>query len=159
MGSAKCPSFNGQDCSIHTPETEEEVSTVSDHQEAATESILTESMPPVTFEADERMRINALTETEQIPEDLNSAIQLWQNHGSWGFCRYSLFRNYPLNSSTKLQNQSNALTSNPTERLWIQYMRMVDLLRSISESWTYWKLASSSQVTSRNATLLCCSRA
>ena len=63
--------------SIHTPETKEEVSAVSDHQEVATESILTESMPPETFEADERMRIDGLTETEQIPEDLNSAIQLY----------------------------------------------------------------------------------
>ena len=38
--------------SIHTPETKEEASNVSDHQE----STLTESMPPVTFKADGRMR-------------------------------------------------------------------------------------------------------
>ena len=81
--------------SIHTPETEEEVSAVSDHQEAATESILTESVPPVTFEADERMQIDVLAETEQIPEDLNSAIQLYDKVMAHEVCRYILFRNYP----------------------------------------------------------------
>ena len=113
---------------IHTPETEEEVSAVSDHQEAATESILTDSVPPVTFEADERMQIDVLAETEQIPEDLNSAIQLYDKVMAHEVSVDTVCSEIILETvQQRLQDQR--LTNNPTARLWIQYMRMVDLLR------------------------------
>ena len=128
--------------SIHTPETEEEVGAVSDHQEAATQSILTESMPPVTFEADERIQKDVLTETEQIPEGLNSTIQLYNKVMAHEVSVDTLCPAIILQTvQQSLQDQSNALTSNPSARLWIQYMRMIDLpALLVSESCTYWKL-------------------
>ena len=52
-------------------------------------------MPLVTFEANERMRIDVLTEIEQIPEALNSAIQLNDKIMAHEVSVDSLFRNYP----------------------------------------------------------------
>ena len=87
-------------------------------------------MPPVTFEADERMQIDVLAETEQIPEDLNSTIQLYDKVMAHEVSVDTVCSEIILDTvQQKLQDQSNALTSNPTARLWIEYMRMVDLLR------------------------------
>ena len=83
----------------------------------------------MTFEADERMQIDVLAETEQIPEDLNSTIQLYDKVMAHEVSVDTVCSDIILDTvQQRLQDQSNALTSNPTARLCIQYMRMVDLL-------------------------------
>ena len=82
----------------------------------------------MTFEADERMQIDVLAETEQIPEDLNSAIQLYDKVMAHKVSVDTVCSEIIIETvQQRLQNQR--LTSNPTARLWIQYMSMVDLLR------------------------------
>ena len=98
---------------ILTPEAKGQTNTASDHSKAESDSIRTET----EFGMDESVETD--TENEQLPEDLNATIKLYDKLTDNDISVDSVCSESVLDRvQQRIQDQSSALNIQPTARLW-----------------------------------------